>query len=107
MLQSREARVHPGVKRHSPGEESHLGFDRDRKGRANGGHREVGSSPLGTGGTGDVDTEHGSREEAAGLVTNQQGEGAVGGGKGPRYGYWCELLGGTEVSGIPRGKELR
>lgn len=62
------------------------------------------SSLVGTGGTGGIDTEHRSREEAAELVTNPQGEGAVGGGKGPRCGYWCELLGGTEVSGIPEAR---
>lgn len=55
-----------------------------------------------------VQTQNTGRERRLpGLVTDQHGEGAVGGDKGPRCGYWCEPLSGTEVAGIPRGKELR
>lgn len=69
--------------------------------------RQVESSQAGTGGAGGIDMEYGAREEVVGLVTDQHGEGTVRGGKGTRCSYWCELLGGTEVSRIPRGRELR
>lgn len=49
----------------------------------------------------------GRERRLPGLVIDQHGEGAVGGDKGPRCGYWCEPLSGTEVAVIPRGKELR